>query len=731
MTTETGKIKYEARAFQQDAQLAMSGDPLKALIELITNADDAYERNETVGSNADVEKYPITITHSRTKADGAFLAVTDHAVGLDREGLKKCFSVLGGEQSGFKEGQKVRGLLGRGAKDTAVFGKTIFETIHNNFYNKIEINNEGEFKLEDAIPATRAISREIGIEYGKSGLRAKIVFSEPSDISDFTKIRDRISKTVQLREITANRDVILRRIDEGKSSPGEKIIWSPPKMEPLKEIEFELEEYPGENIEFRIYKLPQIQSGQVNQESLHGIEIRGQKTIFSNDNFGDSSIEMGWIHGELKCELIEKLIRDFDSPNKEMAKNNIRLIRRDRDGLDKNHVFYKALQQKISQILAPILEELKPKSEKIGGSENLRKDLDRAGRQLSTLLQADLARLDENEIGRGPRPSISSPILIIPPVVLMEKSKRQTLTVLIFDSIFNVETSISAFSTDENVVFVTDIRQEFRNHTLVPSTKVSSIVIEGRALGSSQITVQFGEYSSSCAVTVLDGSINIDEPPSTLEWDSSISTCTINKKRSLRLRAPLDMILDEPLSVELSCENKQIDIDRHQIQLEVVSDSWLEARVSITGRQLDIKAQLIATSSQGIAVTEIRVTEPKGKIGMNLHIDIHDSSAGTLRGQLSQTGEGLNILIFGQHPALRPILGSKMLDGSFEFEKDPATRVMLAEAVTTVITEWLISKDSTKNPQSFSDASAVLSERNKLVTRYLPVARDVLQLKDS
>ena len=124
------------------------------------------------------------------------------------------------------------------------------------------------------------------------------------------------------------------------------------------------------------------------------------------------------------------------------------------------------------------------------------------------------------------------------------------------------------------------------------------------------------------------------------------------------------------------------------------------------------------------------MTEPKGKLGMNLQIDIHDSSAGTLRGRLNQTGDGLNILIFGQHPALRPILGSKLTDGSFESEKEPATRVMLAEAVTTVIVEWLISKDSSKNPQSYSDASAVLSERNKLITRYLPVARDVLQSKD-
>ena len=56
---------------------------------------------------------------------------------------------------------------------------------------------------------------------------------------------------------------------------------------------------------------------------------------------------------------------------------------------------------------------------------------------------------------------------------------------------------------------------------------------------------------------------------------------------------------------------------------------------------------------------------------------------------------------------------------------------MIAESVTTVIVEWLITKDANKNPRSYSDASAVLAERNKLITRYLPVARDVLQSKVS
>jgi hypothetical protein len=726
MVTETGKIKYEARAFQQDAQLAMSGDPLKALIELITNADDAYERKT---QTSEIEQGTITITYSKTKTEGGFLSVTDQALGLDHEGMKKCFSVLGGEQSGFKEGQKVRGLLGRGAKDTAVFGTTIFETIQNNVYNRFELNRDGNYKLEDASTATKAIHRELGIEYGKNGLRAKIIFDQPSDVSDYTKLRERISKTVQLREITAHREVLLKRLDGIKSST-ERVVWNPPTMEQLKEIEFELEEFPSAKIQLTLYKLPQIQSGQVNQESLHGIEIRGDKTIFSNDNFGDSSIEMGWIHGVLKCELIEKLIRDFDDNTKGTKTNNLRLVRRDRDGLDKNHIFYKALQQKIAQVLAPILEELRPKTEKIGGSENLRKDLDRAGRQLAALIQADLARLDEDEIGRGPRPTAAAPIVIIPPIVLVEVLKRQTLTILLLESVFNPGTMMEAYSSHESSVTIADIRQEFRDHTLMPGIKVSNIVIEGHELGSSEITIKFGEYTASCAVTVIDGSIKIDQPPTFLEWDSSLSTCTINKRRTLRLRAPLDMIIDEPLAVKITCDNTDIEVETPLIHLDIVGDSWLEGRATIIGRQLDIKADLVASSNQGQAVTEVRVTEPKGKLGMNLQIDIHDSSAGTLRGQLNQTGDGLNILIFGQHPALRPILGSKLNDGSFESEKDPATRVMLAEAVTTVIAEWLISKDSTKNPQSYSDASAVLSERNKLVTRYLPVARDVLQSKD-
>ena len=41
----SGVIQYTGRAFEQDADQAMGGDIVKALVELITNADDAYGPN--------------------------------------------------------------------------------------------------------------------------------------------------------------------------------------------------------------------------------------------------------------------------------------------------------------------------------------------------------------------------------------------------------------------------------------------------------------------------------------------------------------------------------------------------------------------------------------------------------------------------------------------------------------------------------------------------------------
>ena len=56
----SGHITYTGRAFRMDAQEAMGADIVRGIIELLTNADDAYARNAVGGG-----KISISIDHDR------------------------------------------------------------------------------------------------------------------------------------------------------------------------------------------------------------------------------------------------------------------------------------------------------------------------------------------------------------------------------------------------------------------------------------------------------------------------------------------------------------------------------------------------------------------------------------------------------------------------------------------------------------------------------------------
>lgn len=111
-TEKTGQVEYTPRAFMQDAQSAMRGDIFRALIETITNSDDAYK-----GAKG---KIRIEVEHRR----GPWRVITrDRASGMRSDRMEEAILRLGGRTSGFERGQNVRGNLGRGAKDLAAFGQ--------------------------------------------------------------------------------------------------------------------------------------------------------------------------------------------------------------------------------------------------------------------------------------------------------------------------------------------------------------------------------------------------------------------------------------------------------------------------------------------------------------------------------------------------------------------------------------------------------------------------------
>jgi hypothetical protein len=83
MKAETGRVDYSERAFHQDAHGAMRGDIIRALIETITNSDDAY--GDSHG------KIRVEIEHRR----GPWKVITrDRAKGMSASLMKAAITQL-------------------------------------------------------------------------------------------------------------------------------------------------------------------------------------------------------------------------------------------------------------------------------------------------------------------------------------------------------------------------------------------------------------------------------------------------------------------------------------------------------------------------------------------------------------------------------------------------------------------------------------------------------------
>src|SRR5438093_5010007 len=108
------EIRTTSRGHRTEFEQSMSGDIIRALVELITNADDSYTRAGKDG--------PITVAVGKPgrgrEKDITPVSVTDHAEGMTESDMSSAAD-LGVEASGFAKKKTIRGMLGRGLKQAA------------------------------------------------------------------------------------------------------------------------------------------------------------------------------------------------------------------------------------------------------------------------------------------------------------------------------------------------------------------------------------------------------------------------------------------------------------------------------------------------------------------------------------------------------------------------------------------------------------------------------------
>ena len=188
----------------------------KALVELITNADDSYARLERAGV-APTGRMRVQYERHR---HGALLTVADQAEGLP---FDKACAILsyGGAHSLLAQGMAGgRGYFGRGLKQ-AIFGlgSGWLETIRDGRLARIELfrGEDGAYLYDDGghdREATDVDRERLGIP--ANGTRVAIVVDSPqASISQFGALVHALANNIYLRDVLARRHVEVVHLKDG------------------------------------------------------------------------------------------------------------------------------------------------------------------------------------------------------------------------------------------------------------------------------------------------------------------------------------------------------------------------------------------------------------------------------------------------------------------------------------------------------------------------------------
>ena len=198
MTLEERPVEVDSRHLKmQSAQAIRSA--LDALVELVTNSDDAYGL-----AGDDRGKIIITVTRERGERSGV-IVVKDRAGGMTLDEMKQKILRYGA----FSAGEWTRGFMGRGAKDIVALGRASFESIKDNHVYRVELDSDFRSSVKKPVKACDEDYAKHGLRPGKGGMEVTLEISKRYKVPQHeTLIRD-LQRHYALRDIFQRREVRL------------------------------------------------------------------------------------------------------------------------------------------------------------------------------------------------------------------------------------------------------------------------------------------------------------------------------------------------------------------------------------------------------------------------------------------------------------------------------------------------------------------------------------------
>ncbi len=726
------------------AQLIMQyviKDAFDALVELITNSDDSYHR-QYMRQEIQHDGGPISIEIDRRNKDLPLIAVKDRAEGMTLDDMRKKIRKMGVRTSYDAD----RGFMGRGAKDCAVLGKVVFESIKDSKYYKCEFNSKLEFiPYEPPEKANSEIRERLGIPRG-NGTVVTIQIGRGKRIPRFDTISTELPYHFALRDILSESYPSKCKLIEGFYS--ERIAYYVPEGELLFDENYEVPGYPGVRARLVILKSPEPLNGHGDRFRRNGLVIKGERAIHEcsllYDEFEKDPLAAKYF-GRLECSYVDQLCREYDDYRGRGAQppedNPCLIIDPNRQrGLRRDHPFTKALFQTPSEHLRAAIAEDRERERKKHvqiANEETRGRLDRLAKEASKYIKQQLEEIEEVAIDEfiDKESFVKEGILIYPTYFKIALNEQKRIGVYVRKTVIQNESSIN-IKSESNAVAILDPSVELIPHKRRTDMCLAYFRVRGEAVKDAVIIeASLNENKSASAVAqVVETRIEEHAFKEPFEFEHKTYQVKEGSKRALRLFAQYPEIISEGAKVDLiSSDNQGVPIRGGCTLIPVEGTNYALGEVIIQGRRLNARSQISASVKGNSTSTIVKVIQRKEDVGIPIQIELRNEDYGNFRARWAEhEGQPNLLLISARHKSLSRYLGPPP---DFEGQNTPHFKLLLAEIVTESVCRKSLVLEAQERSWEFrwADekedriiAESVLSELHRRMREFAFIAHSVM-----
>lgn len=493
---------------REQARATCGDHPLFALIELITNSNEAYNKLDYKGikhrGEIIIEVYPRR--QGLTK-----YSVKDFALGLDEQDFTKKVQEMGGDMSGLTKEIGGRSYWGRGLKEALInFGYGEIISIKNGKLYKatskdVTLSFEGE---KDVFKTDRD---EYGVKSDENFTCINLIARNThiQKTPQFESLKYLLSKYFELRDILVkdSRKIILRYIKDKDNVINEEVIsYSPVESKKIREIEVKLRDFPEAIISLEIFEAEKdIPYTQEKYLSERGFLICSKNAIHAVDYFGfQNHSAAARIFGRVTSEYIDYLLRDKREPLFDPTRSG---------GTNQKNLFIKSLSAEVQKLLGPIFEEYGQainKDSEIKDEEtdsNMKKVLDYFNK-----IAKNLFDIDDNKINAGhKKPKKKKEDLpppdgfnFMPPYLQIVKGKPSTVTLKLVSEYEKIKDKIEIISENKDVEILKE-QKRIWEYNEKKDFYVYRISILGKNVGnSSTLVATLGKMETRAKIEVIN-----------------------------------------------------------------------------------------------------------------------------------------------------------------------------------------------------------------------------------